>query len=256
MNVATVEHPVRARLGNWPNDPAVAHLVLLDHHMVPDTDDVSDWIRTATLRGATSLRTGALFPASVWAFEQAGFRPIDTLTLLECNLEAPLPIKLSTGRFSRRPTTTDPTRELRIAPLRRLRFADLHDAAEIDSRAFDPPWSNDPLTLTEICRATPHYRSRSVTENGHMTAFAISGRTSSWGYIQRLAVDPTAQRQGLGRRLVVDSLEWMLRRKVSRVMVNTAADNRRAISLYQSIGFETRPETLVILELDIDRRIP
>ena len=242
---------MRARLGSWPYDPAVAHLVLLDHHMVPDADDVADWIMMANLRGATSLRTGALFPASTQAFEEAGFQQIDTLTLLECNLGAPLPVALSTSRFTRLDKTTKPTK----APLRRLRFADLSDAATVDGNAFDPPWTNDADTLMEICRATPHYRSRSVTENGRMIAFAISGRTSSWGYIQRIAVDPCAQGRGLGRLLVIDSLEWMLRRKVGRVMVNTAAANHRAITLYRSIGFETRPEPLVILELDMGSRI-
>ena len=242
---------MRARLGSWPYDPAVAHLVLLDHHMVPDADDVADWIRMANLRGASSLRTGALFPASTQAFEEAGFRLIDTLTLLECNLRVPLPVALSSNRF----THLNKSTKLTKAPLRRLRFADLSDAATVDGNAFDPPWTNDAATLMEICKATPHYRSRSVTEDGRMIAFAISGRTSSWGYIQRIAVDPSAQRRGLGRLLVIDSLEWMLRRKVGRAMVNTAAANHRAIALYQSIGFDTRPEPLVILELNIGSRI-
>ena len=251
MNVATVEHPVRARLGSWPYDPAVAHLVLLDHHMVPDDSDVANWIRAATLQGATSLRTGALFPESSQAFEQAGFHAIDTLSLLECNLKSSLPVKLSTSRFTRQNTSKQ-----RGATLRRLRLADLGKAAEVDGRAFESPWNNDPDTLTEICRATPHYRSRAIAEDGHMVAFAISGRTSSCGYIQRLAVDPSAQRRGLGHSLVVDSLEWMLRRNVGQVMVNTATDNHGAISLYRSIGFETRPETLVILEISIGNRLP
>lgn len=242
---------MRARLGSWPCDPTVAHLVLLDHHMVPDADDVANWIRMASQRGATSLRTGALFPASTQAFEEAGFRLIDTLTLLECNLRSPLPVALTTSRFTRLDKSANPAK----APVRRLRFADLSNAATVDGNAFDPPWTNDADTLMEICKATPHYRSRSVTEDGRMIAFAISGRTSSWGYIQRIAVDPSAQRRGLGRLLVIDSLEWMLRRKVGRVMVNTATANHRAITLYQSIGFEIRPEPLVILELDIGSRI-
>ena len=246
MNLATVEHPVRARLGSWPYDPSVAHLVLLDHHMVPDGKDVAEWIRMATLQGATSLRTGALFPESAHAFEQAGFHTIDTLTLLECNLRSSLPVRLSTSRFSRQGAAKQ-----RRATLCRLRLADLGNAAEVDRRAFNSPWNNDQETLTEICRATPHYRSRAVTDNGQMIAFAISGRTSSCGYIQRLAVDPTAQRRGVGNALVVDSLEWLLRRNVGRVIVNTATDNHGAISLYRSIGFETRPETLVILEISI-----
>jgi len=245
VNVATVERPVRARLGNWPYDPNVAHLVLLDHNMVPDAGDVSTWVQMAAQRGAKALRTGALFPTSIHAFEQAGFVPIDALTLLECDLSGPLPIKLS--RRSMRPRTSPQ----RTTPVRRLRFTDLSAAATVDRRAFSPPWGNDPETLAEICRATPHYRSRAISESGQLSAFSISGRTKSCGYIQRVAVDPSRQRCGLGRTLVIDAMEWMLRRNAGRVLVNTAADNQAAISLYRSVGFETRPERLVILELSI-----
>lgn len=248
VNVATVEHPVRARLGNWPYDHTIAHLVLLDHNMVPGASDVSKWVEMAAQRGATTLRTGALFPTSIHAFQQAGFVPIDTLTLLECELSGPLPMKLS--RRSMRTRTTS----LRSTPVRRLRFTDLPAAAIIDRRAFDPPWSNDAETLADICRATPHYRSRAISEGGRLSAFSISGRAATCGYIQRVAVDPSQRRCGLGRMLVIDALEWMFRRNVRRVMVNTAADNHAAISLYRSLGFETRPERLVILELSIGDR--
>lgn len=239
VNVATIEHPVRARLGNWPHDASVAHVVLLDHHMVPDGSDVANWIRAAKLGGATSIRTGALFPESAHAFGNAGFVPIETLRLLEINLgpeTAPTPPPRSVNALWRRNA------------VRRLRFADLREAATVDGLAFESPWQNDSNALAEICRATPHYRSRSIANNGRMVAFSISGRTSSWGYIQRVAVDPNAQRQGSGRTLIVDALEWMVRRKVHRAMVNTAADNQPAISLYHSLGFETRPEPLVIYE--------
>ncbi|MGA7756921.1 MAG: hypothetical protein WCA57_03690, partial [Ilumatobacteraceae bacterium] len=70
MNTAAVEHPVRARLGSWPYEPDVAHLVLLDHHMVPDASDVARWIVEARATGARALRTGALFAASTPAFHE------------------------------------------------------------------------------------------------------------------------------------------------------------------------------------------
>ena len=62
-----------------------------------------------------------------------------------------------------------------------------------------------------------------------MAAFAITGVADRVGYLQRLAVDPTAQRRGLGRTLVADSLDWMQRRGATTAMVNTAFDNNAAL---------------------------
>ena len=81
-----------------------------------------------------------------------------------------------------------------------------------------------------------------------MVAFSISGRASTWGYVQRLAVDPSARRRGLARLLVTDAIDWMRRRNVEQVLVNTATDNTAALALYRSLGFVERPERLKILE--------
>jgi hypothetical protein len=70
-------------LGPWPYDDRVAHLVLLDHHMVPTTTDIAEWIAEA---GATG-RDGRTYRSTVPRFHapvpRAGFRVADTLTLLE-----------------------------------------------------------------------------------------------------------------------------------------------------------------------------
>lgn len=233
MNTAAAEHPVRARLSRWPGDADVAHLVLLDHHMVPDRDHVESWIADAREQGATKLRTGALFPPSAPAFLAGGFEVIDTLSLLELDLHVPLPAR---------------TNEQPGARLRRLRASQLDDAAIIDQSAFPAPWANNTTALHDIVTATPRHRARCVYRNGQMVAFSISGRASTWGYLQRLAVDPSARRLGLARLLVVDALDWMTRRNVERVLVNTAVDNTAALALYRSLGFVERPERLTILE--------
>ncbi len=238
VNTAPVEHPVRARLGSWPYEPDVAHLVLLDHHMVPDAADVARWIGEARAAGARALRTGALFAASTPAFHEAGFETIDRLRLLELDPSShPTPAATPCVPPGSRP-----------ARLKRLRPSMLDEASIVDRRAFGAPWANDAAALGDIMSATPHHRSRCVHLDGRMVAFAISGRAAAWGYIQRLAVDPSAQRVGLGRMLVDDAVRWMRRRHVDGVLVNTASDNVAALSLYRSYGFVDRPDDLTILE--------
>ena len=68
-----------------------------------------------------------------------------------------------------------------------------------------------------------------------MAAFAITGVANRVGYLQRLAVDPSAQRRGLGHALVADSLDWMHRRGATTAMVNTAFDNEAALGLYDIV---------------------
>jgi GNAT superfamily N-acetyltransferase len=233
-------------LGRWPYDDRVAHLVLLDHHMVPTTTDIAEWVADAAATGARVVRTGALFPDSTAPFLEAGFRVADTLTLLErALLERALGDRTAVNRSTGSGPVPQAPRSVR---LRRLRPSMLHEAAEIDRRSFSSPWANDASALADIMTATPYHRSRSVHLDGRMVAFSISGRADRSGYVQRLAVDPSARRRRFAQLLLDDALRWMQRRDVSRVMVNTAADNRPALALYGSIGFERQPGALLILE--------
>lgn len=237
VSTAAAARPARARLGVWPHEADVVHLVLLDHQMVPTGDDISTWVDDARRRGARAVRTGALFPISTAAFLAAGFRTVDTLTLLEQ--------RLGTAPIGGRRTTTSSLR------MRRLRPSMLDEAAEIDGRSFARTWSNDVSALAEIMSATPHHRSRSLHQNATMVAFSISGRADQTGYIQRLAVDPSMRRRGLARVLVHDALRWMQHRSVERAMVNTVSDNAAALALYRSVGFQSLEEPLLILERDL-----
>lgn len=222
----------RVRVGTWPYDPTVAHLVLVDHRMVPATEELSEVVQQLHRQGYLALRTGALFPLAVVPFLDLGFSAIDRLALLELDLTAtPRPER---GRDRR---------------TRRLRIADLEEAAQVDRRAFGHRWGNDAAALDDVRRATPRARSRCVRRDGELVGFAISGRAGSSGYLQRLAVDPDAQRSGIGRSLVDDALRWMQRHHATTAMVNTAVDNEAALKLYGRLGFQRRREQLSILEL-------
>ncbi len=246
MNTTEAEHRVRARLGRWPDDAQVAHLVLLDHAMVPTRDHVESWIDDARSVGAHTMRTGALFPASTPAFIAAGFDVIDTLSLLELDLDRNR--QTDVGHRANVPSAGGRVR------MRRMRDHDIADAEAVDRRAFEPPWANDSAALRDITNATPRHRARSVCVDGRMMAFSISGRASESGYVQRVAVDPAVRRRGLARLLVTDALDWMRRRRVETVLVNTATDNHGALALYRSLGFVERPDRLTILERSLADR--
>ena len=244
MSSLAAARPARARLGHWPYDQHVAHLVLLDHHMVPTSTDVADWVAEAAATGARVVRTGALFPNATEPFLESGFEVADTLTLLASSLGSAA--VAAGGLLATTPKAH--ARADRTVRLRRLRPSMLHEAAEIDRRSFSSPWANDVSALADIMTATPYHRSRSVHLDGRMVAFSISGRADRLGYVQRLAVDPSARRRGLAHVLLDDALRWMQRRGVSQALVNTTTDNRAALTLYESLGFERQPGELLILE--------
>ncbi len=233
----------RADIRAWPLDPTIAHLVLLDVHMVPTAETLDDWIRDAFASAQIErIRTGALFPAAADSFLRAGFVEVDRLTLLERALHDRVDVMRPAG----------------LATVR-MRTRDLVTAAEIDTASFPDGWRHDEASLREIARATPQARRRLVTTTSALgtgrrnrpspIGFAITGCAGPNGYIQRLAVRPDARRNGAARLLVTDALGWLVRRGARRAMVNTGIDNHAALDLYHDAGFEQLRDELVVVEL-------
>jgi len=216
------------RVRTWSGDPSVAQMVLYQQRRLPTPDDVHRWLEEISARGFRRLRTGALNSAQAALLTPFGFEPIQRLALLEHPepRHAPRPSG-STGRLG----------------------AAEHDAASaVDRAAFPPTWGLDAAAIADVCRATHRHRARAVHDGGCLTAFAISGRDGTTGFLQRLAVHPSTQGGGIGRRLVLDSLHWAGRWRCTRVLVNTHVDNHPALALYASTGFVRLDDHLVVLE--------
>lgn len=214
----------------WPYAPDVAHLVFVDHLEVPTSEMVDAALDDARRRGASAVRTSALFPRSAEVVLAAGFRPIDELALLRRTLDD---------------ADTLPAPERRTHPLRPWQHG---AAARIDLEAFGPLWGNDAASLRGIRRATPLHRARTVRARRAMAGFAISGAAADHGYLQRLAVAADHRRRGIARDLVLDALHWMHDRGLATVLVNTGVANDAALTLYEGLGFVRLPDRLTIAE--------
>ena len=84
-----------------------------------------------------------------------------------------------------------------------------------------------------------------------VAGYAITGRAEHRGYVQRLAVAPEVEGQGMAAALLVDGLRWLQRRSTREAVVNTQEGNERSLRLYQRAGFVVQPEGLAVLRLDI-----
>ena len=216
------------RVRTWSGDVTVAQLVLYQQRQLPTPDDLRSWIDELGWRGFRAVRTGALNARQADVLEPFGFAPIQYLALLEHRAPQDVPRPVGTTE--------------------RLQVNDHEAASTVDHAAFGPPWGLDPAAIDEVRNATHRHRARTVHQGDRLVAFAISGRDGRVGFLQRLAVDPAAQRAGLGRRLVLDSLRWSARWRAGRVLVNTHVGNDAALALYASTGFERLPDQLVVLE--------
>ena len=217
----------RARLGTWRGSDGTAYLTPFPDSAPLSAEFVLYTLDEARESGFRSVVTGALTPAESLGFVDAGFTLHEELRLLEHDLaRIPPPAVVS----------------------RRARRLDRPAVIDLDGRCFDDFWRLDEEGLDDAINATPWSRFRVVDgEAGDIVGYAVSGRAGSRGYLQRLAVDPSARRAGVGRSLVADSLQWMRSRGARRALVNTHSTNESALSLYAACGFRLLPAPLRIL---------
>jgi ribosomal protein S18 acetylase RimI-like enzyme len=217
--------PDRLRLDHWNDDRRTVVVRTAGLAEPPRVESLVEAIGVLEARGIDCVTTPALDEAAQAPYRAAGFAVREHLHLLRHDLRNVPP---------RRSTT------LRRARGRR----DLARAAEVDHLAFPPAWWLDAGGIRRATDATPHARLR-LTDR---CAYAVSGVAATSGYLQRVAVAPDAQRQGIGSALVIDGLRWMRRCAATHAMVNTQEGNHAALALYVGLGFVPMPSRLAVLE--------
>ena len=228
--------PVAPLFGNWPYDPTTALLTLRSGHHPEATitsDMVKIWLRTAQHGGFARVRKNAVSPQLADILATVGFSVKQELSLLTAPLE-------------------NVSSDARTVSARRITAA---QAIRIDCAAFHGEWAIDPPALLAAKQATQFHRLRGLgssrfrrTSGYCLSGFTASPAESQYGYIQRLAVHPSAQRNGYARKLVLDAMHWLGSRGMQHALVNTDTANEAALSLYDSLGFAPMTYSLYVLE--------
>lgn len=221
----------RARTGPWRGDSAVAYLSPVPESPLPSAAFVRRCVADLASRGFSRVVTSALAPAEQTGFLAAGFEVEERLHLLSHDLR-----HIPTAGRSR---------------LRKAVPADEPVVLDLDGRAFPPFWRLTDDGLRDALTATPRARFRVGLAGDRVVGYAVTGRGGRRGFLQRLAVDPTHQRRGLGRDLAVDALRWLRRWRVERAVVNTQLGNEAALALYEHLGFRRESSGLCVLRLDV-----
>ncbi len=124
----------------------------------------------------------------------------------------------------------------------------IEELLAIDAVAFDSFWRFDANGLAEAIEATGRSSILIIRDgDGHPAAFAVVGFGSAISYLQRVAVDPAWQGQGMGRSLIRVAARKARSASAQVMLLNTQYDNARAIALYESEGFVQLPEPLGLL---------
>lgn len=225
----------------------------------PSAAFVLGCIKQLADRGFDRVVTSALAPAEQSGFLAVGFAVEQDLQVL-CHQLQELPRRSARRRpvlGKSLPNEAALAGSLAVGAwgLRRARADDRPAVLTIDHRAFSPFWHLDPTALREVLEATPRSRFCVVAKEAGdgVLGYAITGRTRRRGFLQRLAVDPSCFRHGIGRALVVDALRWLRRWHVERAMVNTQLGNEVALALYESLGFRRQPLRLAVLSRSINQ---
>jgi len=176
--------------------------------------------------------TSALPPNEAAGFVAAGFAVTERLHLLERSI-----------------TSTDRAPVAVPAGIRLARGdkRDLEELLDVDARCFGDFWRLDAAGVHDARTATTYARFRVARQGTRLVGYAITGRQGRTGYLQRLAVDPAVQRNGLGTALVLDGTRWLARWHARSVLVNTQESNATALALYESLAFRRKPQGLAVL---------
>ncbi|MDF1554137.1 MAG: GNAT family N-acetyltransferase [Deferrisomatales bacterium] len=88
---------------------------------------------------------------------------------------------------------------------------------------------------------------------GFAMATTVDKARSSWkyGYLLWMAVDLGYRRYRVGRRLFRNMRSRMLEQDVRILMVDTAAENQRAIAFFKGLGFD-QPRKHLYMSLNLD----
>jgi ribosomal protein S18 acetylase RimI-like enzyme len=221
----------RARIGPWHGDPTVGCVTPQPGCPPASARLVHRCLEQLAKLGFREAITAAMPSTESAGFVAAGFEVSERLHLLERRVTAAdrAPVKMPDG-----------------VTFRRSRAIDLEAVLAVDARSFGSFWRLDGPGVHDARTATTYARFRVARVGDTIVGYAISGRQGRTGYLQRLAVDPGQRNGGIGTALVMDGIRWLALWRANRELVNTQESNATALALYESLGFQRKPDGLTV----------
>nr|BBH88315.1 N-acetyltransferase [Thermosporothrix sp. COM3] len=120
----------------------------------------------------------------------------------------------------------------------------------IEHACFEELWRYDEAAFRDIARTHPYFVV--AEQRGHVVGYQFNALDAEMGYLIRIAVHPSAERQGIGARLMTEAVRFFERHGATRIMLNTEEQNVHAHRLYEWFGFTRLPQTGFVLRRSLE----
>jgi [ribosomal protein S18]-alanine N-acetyltransferase len=146
----------------------------------------------------------------------------------------------------------------RVIVIRPFLFADIDDAVALETANQPVPWSAG-IFADELAAPGRIYL---VADDEGLVGFGGLMVVGEEAHVTNLLVDPRRRGEGIGRRLLIGLIEQGIESGACHLTLEVRCDNRRARSLYASVGLVpvgVRPgyyaddDALIMWAHDIDR---
>jgi ribosomal-protein-alanine N-acetyltransferase len=129
------------------------------------------------------------------------------------------------------PTTGN--QQITVRPVRLL--TDRAALLNIEEACFEDLWRYDGTAFSDIVATHPYFVVAEL--NGQVVGYQFNTIDANAGYLVRIAVHPSMNRQGIGARLMTEAVRFFANAHVSHIMLNTQDNNTHAHRLYEWFGF-------------------
>lgn len=104
---------------------------------------------------------------------------------------------------------------------------------------------NDPGTDFDFALGKPASDVLVGVSDGGIVASVMVGHDGHRGWLYYVAVDPAAQKRGVGAAIVAAGEDWLRARGVAKVMLLVRETNKPVIGFYEGNGYEAIPRTIM-----------
>lgn len=120
--------------------------------------------------------------------------------------------------------------------IRRMEPEDIPQVAEIEKNTFSMPWSEMAFHDTLKREDTLYLVAE---EQGEILGYCGLWQSFNEGEIPNVAVNASNRRRGVGQALLTELLQQGEKRGITAFTLEVRVGNRRAISLYEKLGFRS-----------------
>lgn len=100
---------------------------------------------------------------------------------------------------------------------------------------------NDPYKDISFAREGKHSTVLVCEQDGRIIASVMAGHDGHRGMLYYVAVDPTHQRRGLGKKAVRAAEVWLGKQCVWKVNLLVRAENEAVRGFYEALGYDVNP---------------